>query len=142
MSGKTATPKSKKASTKKESTDLVVQEAADFATDGPAIRDVDVADIKPIKNEDSHILLTGESWVILGEAEDVPEWAVGKPAAVISSPVSRKFDDEGNLLYEYTRPNAKIQVRERSQGVLFTVPLDSAQQVSVVGGRPMVANFG
>ena len=128
--------------TKNKSQELEpVTEPADFTTDGPARTEVDVADIKPIKNEDSHILLTGESWVVLGEADGVPDWAVGQPAAVINAPVSQKFSKTHEFLYDYTAPDALITVRERSQGVTFQVPLDSVEKVSVHGGRLGVVNF-
>lgn len=119
--------------------------AADFSTDGPVapFAGVDVKDVPEAEYpEDEHILLTGESWVVLGEADGVPDWAVGSPAAVLSAPVSHAYDeDTGDLLYDYTDEDAIITVRERSQGITLSVPLSSCTKVSVHGGRGAVVNF-
>jgi hypothetical protein len=134
-----------KSKSKSKAPAVVETPAADFTTDGPALTTVDVADVGPAdRPEDEHILLTGESWVVLGKYKDeVPDWAIGQPAAVLAFPVSVKLEKGTNrVLYEYTDPKALITVRERSQGVTFQVPLDSCTKVSVVGGRNNVANFG
>jgi hypothetical protein len=100
---------------------------------------VDIASIEAtpgVLGPDEHVLLSGESWVVLGAAPDVPDWAVGKPAAVSYAPVSTA--PEG---YQYTAPDAIITVRERSQGATFSVPLDTVEEVYVSGGRGSVVNF-
>jgi hypothetical protein len=127
-------------STEVATTDSGEVEPADYATGGET-REVDIADIPEEDNPDEHVLLSAESWVILGEYESVPDWAVGKPAAVMSAPISKKVDDNGTELYDYTAPDAVITVRERSQGATFSVPLDTVQEVYPVGGRSTVVNF-
>lgn len=123
-----------------DSDDEPVAETADLTT-GESVQTVDVADIGTDALEGEHFLLTGESWVILGEAEGVPDWAVGMPAAVLSSPVATETDENGTVLYEYTPEDATIQVRERSQGLLLSVPLDTCQKVSIHGGRTAVVQI-
>ena len=118
-------------------------EPADESTQGePAsFAGLDVSTIPEGDNPDEHFQLTDESWVVLGQAEGVPDWAVGNAASVLAAPVSHKLDDEGQWLYDYTAPDAKITVRERSQGAMFEVPLDTVEKVSVHGGRSAVVNF-
>jgi hypothetical protein len=115
-------------------------EAADFTT-GDSVQTVDIGDLSTEPLEGEHFLLTGESWVVLGEDESVPDWAVGMPAAVLSSPVAVERDDNGYELYQFTPTDAVITVRERSQGATLNVPLDSVQKVSINGGRTAVVNF-
>jgi hypothetical protein len=118
--------------------------AADASTQGEptSFAGVDIADVPEAERpEAEHVLLTAEAWVTLGETEGLPEWAVGNPASVVSAPVSKEVDNDGNVLYEYTAPDAIITVRERSQGATFQVPLDSCIKVSPVGGRGQVVNF-
>jgi hypothetical protein len=129
---------------KSSSSDEVAEIAAapaDFSTGGSTVQTVDVATIPESDNPDEHFQLTGESWVVLGAAPDLPDWAVGQPAAVLDAPVSTKRDDEGNELYTYTAPDAVIRVRERSQGAYFSVPFDTVQKVALTGGRSEVVNF-
>jgi hypothetical protein len=133
------------------STELVVAgrvgdvvDLADRQTDGPVIWAVDVRDVGPaLIPEDEHIMLNAESWVILGDdgLGEIPDWAVGAPAAVIDFPVSRKLGENGEVLYEYVAPDAKVIVRDRIQGSVFSVTLDQVQKLSINGGRTGVVNF-
>ena len=124
-------------------------EAEEEPVESPGFAGLDIATLqeddgakkaKPILGPDEHFLLTSESWVILGEDESVPDWAVGNPAAVISAPVAMAKDDNGDGLYPYTDPDAVITVRERTQGATMSVPLQSVQKLSVTGGRSNVVN--
>jgi hypothetical protein len=123
------------------STELATTDGAEEEPEPTTFAGVDVSTIPEADNPDEHFLLTGESWVILGETEGVPDWAVGNPAAVVSAPVSHKDDDDGNWLYDYTAEDALVTVRERTQGITLTVPLDTVQKMSLVGGRSAVVNF-
>jgi hypothetical protein len=82
--------------------------------------------------------LTGETWVVLGEHESVPERYQGSIAAVIDPiPIARKEDPVTGAVKEYTHPDAELHVRERSQGAELWIPLDAVKQISL-NGRPGV----
>jgi len=118
------------------------EEVAEEAAGPDYIHTVDVADIGTEQLADEHIpLLTGESWVILGAADNLPDEYIGNPAAVLSSTVAVVRDDNGDEVYRYTPDDATLTVRERSQGGYFEVPLSSVQKLSIAGGRSNVVNF-
>jgi hypothetical protein len=78
--------------------------------------------------------LTGETWVKLGESEDVPERYWGSIAAVVDPiPVATGTDEETGATYQYTPEDAILTVRERSQGGLFTIPLSAVAYASLQG---------
>lgn len=123
-----------------------VDTPADFTTDevgGPGFAGVDVADIGDdrLDGENEPVIVAGESWVILGDHDDVPERFVGSPAAVVTAPVLTKQDEDTGATYQVNPENAVYEVRERSQGVTFFLPKEAFARISHSGGRTGVVNF-
>jgi len=79
--------------------------------------------------------LTGETWVKLkSDTEDVPVRFWGAIGAVIDPiPVATATDEETGATYQYTPNDAKLTVRERSQGAYLVVPLSAVDYMSLSG---------
>lgn len=129
QSGTTTEPGTDVATT--EPADVSLGEVAPFA--GKDVRDIPGG---PLETE--HVLLTDESWVILGPDPAIPQALVGTPAAIIDAPTSTAFDDNGQPLYQYTDPSSAVTVRASVYGGIYVVPLSSFQSVKVAGGRAAV----
>jgi hypothetical protein len=127
------------------STDIDLTAPADASTGGETalFAGTDIAHVKKADDPAAeHAMLTAESWVVLGPDENVPDWAVGLPAAVVDFTISKEVDkDTGEVLYEYVDPESSIVVRERQNGSLISIPLKSAVKVSITGGRTAVLPF-
>jgi hypothetical protein len=85
--------------------------------------------------------LNAESWVVLdGSHIDVPDWADGRIAAVLSAPSVTVTDPDTGESHEEFPVDGHLTVQERSQGLRLYLPMEAFKEVHS-NGRGAVQAF-
>jgi len=110
----------------------------------PELRPIepDLADIEPAEYEGEFMApLNAESWVVLDGAHDeVDDRWDGRIAGVINWPTVTVQDPDTGEVKSYLPPDARLTVKERSQGALMDLPLDAFKEIHT-NGRGAVVGF-
>jgi len=105
----------------------------------PELRPIepDIADLSKDEEEGEHIApLNGESWVVLdGDSDLVEDRYDGAIAGVIEWPTGVEHNPDTGETITFLPPDGTLLVKERSQGLTMSLPLDAFKEIHT-SGRP------